>query len=224
LAKTLNKILRISNKNFSVKAAFHPTISISGSLQTNYSNAKNNTKLLNTTVNGYTTIGTVEGNGTKVLAPNTVSSYRYFAGGYGSQLNNNFGNGVSLNISVPIFNGGSARTNLKKALLNVKTTELQQQQDTLALKQQIYSAYIDATTSLEVFNASARAVTAAQKEYDFTDKRYSVGLLNLLELITIQSKLFAARLQQASAQYDYIFKVKVLEFDYELLALSLVEV
>jgi outer membrane protein len=65
---------------------------------------------------------------------------------------------------------------------------------------------------LETFNASSKTVAAAERAYDFAVKRWNVGLLNTLDLITTQNNLYTARQQRLLAQYDYVFKMKVLEF------------
>jgi outer membrane protein len=39
-----------------------------------------------------------------------------------------------------------------------------------------------------------------------------VGMLGTFDLITSQNNLFTAKLQNALNQYDYVFKMKVLEF------------
>jgi outer membrane protein len=65
---------------------------------------------------------------------------------------------------------------------------------------------------LEKFNSSLKSMDAAQKSYDFALKRYNIGILSTLELITDQNNLFRAKLQYVSNQFDYVFKMKVLEF------------
>jgi outer membrane protein len=94
----------------------------------------------------------------------------------------------------------------------VQTYELQKQQDNMTLKQDIYTAYTDAITSLQKFNANTKTVEATQKAFDFAQKRYDAGLLNTIDLITTQNNLYSARLQRLVAQFDYVFKMKVLEF------------
>ena len=136
----------------------------------------------------------------------------FFANPYFTQLSDNFNNGVGINISIPIFNGNSARINWQKQKLNVKSLTLQADLDNMTLKQNIYTSYTDAMTALQKFNASTKAVEAAQKAYDFSQKRYNAELLNTIDLIISQNNLFTARINQLSAQYDYVFKMKVLEF------------
>jgi outer membrane protein len=131
---------------------------------------------------------------------------------YFRQLNNNFGQAIGLGLSIPIFNGNNARINWQKAKLNVVNAELQKEQGELTLKQDIYQAHANAVSALEKFNATKKQVETSQKAYDFSRKRFDVGLLNSIDLIINQNNLFRARINMASAQYDYIFKMKLLEF------------
>lgn len=185
-----------------------PTVSLGANLQTNYSNAKNQAEFIG--ISGFSPIGIVKGTTDTVIVPQ--QDYRFFSDPFGRQLQNNFGNGVGISLSVPIFNGGTARTNWRRAQLNIRSYELQTQQDNLTLKQDIYEAYTDAVTSLEKFNATTKSVETAERAFDFATKRYNIGLLNTIELLQTQSTLYRARLERTLAQYDYVFKMKVLEF------------
>jgi outer membrane protein len=66
--------------------------------------------------------------------------------------------------------------------------------------------------AMQKFNSSAKAVESAEKSYNFSLLRYNVGMLGTLELVTNQNNLFRAKLQNISNQFDYVFKMKVLEF------------
>jgi outer membrane protein len=137
--------------------------------------------------------------------------YKAFQG-YGDQLSNNFGQQVGLTLNIPIFNGNSQRTNYKKAQLNVATAKLTKENDLLNLKQGVYQAYYNAVASLEKFEANKKAVTVAEKSFDLSSKRYSIGMLNTIDYLTNQNNLFTARINVLIAQYDYVFRMKVLEY------------
>jgi len=194
------------------RGAMYPSLSLNASLGTNYSNLKSNPQLIGSSINGFNPIGVVKASGDTVLAPNIVPRYRFYASPFGTQINDNFSNGIGLNISVPLFNGLLARTSYKRAKLNVSSYELQRDQDNLTLKQNIFTAYTDAITAFQKLNASKKSVETAQKANDFAQKRYDIGLLNTIDLITNQNNLFRARIDVISAQFDYVFKLKVLEF------------
>lgn len=113
---------------------------------------------------------------------------------------------------MPILNGGQARFAYQRAKLNLANGELTKNLADQTLKNDIYKAYYQATAALQKFNATAVTVTAVQKTYDFAVKRHELGLLNTFDLITSQNNLTRAKLDNALAQFDYVFKMKVLEF------------
>ncbi len=206
----VNNLRLLAAKKYAdaAKGNLYPSISVGAALQTNYSTQKN--RFRNPVLKGFDTIGVVSGSNAAVLAPSFT--YSTFANPYFDQFSNNLNSGVGLTLSVPVFNGRQARTNWEKQKLQVQNLSLQQESDNLSLKQDVYKAYTDAMTALQKFNSSSKAVEATQKAYDFSQKRYNVGLLNTIDLIISQNNLFTARVNKLSAQYDYVFKMKVLEF------------
>ena len=129
-----------------------------------------------------------------------------------NQLSSSFRQQVGLSLNIPIFSGGQLRTNYERSKLTIKNAELQQEADNQKIKQDIYQSYNAATIALEKFNASQKSVAASQRTLDFAQKRYEVGMLGTFELITQQNNLFRAKLQDVLNQYDFVFKMKVLEF------------
>ena len=211
----INKLnLQSAIKNVAaVKGDMYPSLSLFGGLDSRYSDAQ---KIrVKSFVKDYVNIGTVTVGGTpylvSTLEPQTIPT-GFSKNTYFRQLNDNFSQSAGLGLNIPIFNGGPARTNWKKAKLNVTTVELQNEQDALTLKQDIYQAHANAIAAVQKFNASSKSVETSQKAYDFAKKRFDVGLLNTIDLITNQNNLFRAKINKASAQADYVFKMKLLEF------------
>lgn len=128
------------------------------------------------------------------------------------QINNTYKKSIGLTLTVPMFNGWQQRTTVAKAKINVYSQELIRDLDNQKLRQDIYTAHANAVAALQKYNASSTGVMAAQKAYDFATKRFNLGLMNTIDYITTQSKLFRAQVDKVSAQYDYIFKMKLLEF------------
>jgi outer membrane protein len=94
----------------------------------------------------------------------------------------------------------------------VLQTQLQDEQERVNLKTNIYNAYQDAFSALQKYNATIRNVEVSQKALDFSKKRLDIGLLGTLDYIVTQNNLFRARIEEVSNRYDYVFKMKVLEF------------
>jgi outer membrane protein len=139
---------------------------------------------------------------------------------FGSQLVDNFRQNIGLSVSVPIFNGGSLRIGYERSKLNIDNLQLQKLQDDQKLKQDIYQAYNAALIALEKYNASQKSVAASEKSYTFSGKRFNVGMLSTFELITAQNNLLRSKLEYTINRFDYVFKIKVLEF-YKGLGLKL---
>jgi outer membrane protein len=210
-------LLAAQKNSLAAKGALYPTISAFGSLATNYGYFK--TPLYSQIFSGYIPSGLVVSNGQggyidvqrPVFTNGTKSGY-ITSDPFSSQLSNNFGQQLGISISIPIFNGWQSKANYSRSKINIRNLEYQKDLDNKTLKQNIYQAYNSALVAMEKLTSSKRAVESAQKSFDFTVKRYNVGMLGTLELVTNQNNLFRAKLQYVLNQFDYVFKMKVLEF------------
>jgi outer membrane protein len=55
-------------------------------------------------------------------------------------------------------------------------------------------------------------VKTAERSFELASKRYDLGVMQTIEWLTIQNNLTRAKVDRLIAQYDYVFKMKVLEF------------
>ena len=204
--------LKAAEKNAAAaKGGLFPTISMFGSLGTGFnSRAQEITGV--SQINA--PLGKVNVGGTdyNVFPLQPFSNYNYGKTAFFPQLNQNFRQSIGLSLNVPIFNGYSARTNYERSRINIKNQQLQKDLDNQSLKQNIYQAYNAAVVALEKYNAGKKSLETADRTYSFAQKRFEVGMMSTFELITNQNNLFRARLENALNQFDYVFKMKVLEF------------
>jgi len=218
-------MLRLQSSQMNVKvanASLYPVISAFAGLGSNFANPFK--KVTNVSFAGYgnpdPTTGAVTINNTQYFLQqpqfNITQGQKSFGElwkGYGTQVEQNFRQNIGFSIFVPIFsNGGAARAAHERSKLNVKSAEITIQQADQQLKQDIYQSYTNALSALERFNATEVTVAASQKTYDFSLKRFDVGLLGTFELLINQNNLTTAKLNRLVAQYEYVFRMKVLEF------------
>ena len=211
--------IKAAEKNIAInKAQMYPTLNFGVNLATNFYNSFKRVDGYN--INGYSPNGdvvTIGANNYLINSPNiSVKQSRNSIGeiwnGYGSQLNNNFGQTLGFSLTVPIFDNGQYRTAYEQSKLTYKTQLLNKEGADLTLKQNIYTSYSNAISALQKSNAGKKSVESNQKAFDFATKRYELGLLSTIDLLTNQNNLLRAKLQQVSNEYDYIFKMKLLEF------------
>lgn len=128
------------------------------------------------------------------------------------QFDNNFRQIISVNLSIPLFNGWQSQYNIRQARINMLTQELNKSQAELNLKQDVYKAYNDARNSIQKYYAAERSANAARRALEFAQKRYDLGLINTVEYLTTQNTMFSAASRLASSKYDLIFKLKVIDY------------
>ena len=131
---------------------------------------------------------------------------------YGDQVERNLSESVGLNLSIPIFNGLQSRTAVKQARLGRINAELQLKDQKNQLYASVQQAYNDAQAAKRQFDASDKSVRAMELAFDYAEKRYEVGMMNSLEFNTSANNLTRARSEMLRSKYDYIFKMKVLDF------------
>lgn len=197
------------------KASMYPTLSAFGSIGSRYSSLFPDQENIVVRPTGKVdTLGFVE------IAPGTI---RYAVRPnfqvatqntpFNRQLFNvNLSQAVGLSLSIPIFNNRQLRTNWERARLNAESIRLQVEGDNLTLQQDIYTAYTNAINAQQRHRAALKGVEAAERAFDFSQKRYNAGLLQTIELITNQNNLYRSRLDALAAQYEFVFRMKLLEF------------
>jgi len=196
----------------SAKGAMYPTLSLSAAIGTNW--ASNVTEQDLTRISGpFTdTIGGVKVNGTDYVVTRPRFDIGTKKSSFGNQISNNFQQQVGISLSIPILNGWQLRTNYKRAKLDLYNQQLTRDLDNQKLRQDIYTAHANAVAAIQKYYAASKGVDASQKAFDFATKRFNLGLMNTIDYITTQNNLFQAQINKVSAQYDYIFRMKLLEF------------
>lgn len=208
--------LRTQSLQQQVKAArgqLYPTISAFGGMTTSYSSAL---KRLPSGANVPITIpigftGTGSATNPNVFAETFVPS-GFEKATFIRQLDYQLRQNVGLSLNIPIFNGHQSRAGWERSKLNLRNQQLQNERDNLQLKQDIYNAYNSALAAMQRFIAAQKAVTTAEYSYTLSKKRYEAGLLRTIDLITNQNNFFRAKIEVLLNQYDYVFRMKVLEF------------
>lgn len=156
------------------------------------------------------------------LQPTLTGSYsfssNYFTSGlfdtpdFETQISDNKSHNISLRLNIPIFNGFSLRNDVKRNKVNLERAKTQQEQANLDLETKVYQAYNDARGALKAYEAAQKTLSAREEAFSYSKERYNVGLLNAFDYGQSQNRYEAAQSDVIRTKYDYIFKLKVLEF------------
>lgn len=133
-----------------------------------------------------------------------------------AQLENNDGISYGFSVNVPIFNGNSARNNVRRAKINVLQSKLSLEQTKLDLENAINQAYVDVQTFYQAYDAALKTLEARETAFEYARERYEVGVMNAFDYGQAQARLDNAKATVIRAKYDYIFRLKILEFYFGL--------
>ncbi|WP_166962881.1 TolC family protein [Yeosuana marina] len=156
------------------------------------------------------------------LQPTLTGSYsfssNYFKSGlfetpdFETQISDNKSHNFALRLNIPIFNGFASRNEVNRNKVNLERAKIKLEQANLDLETKVYQAQNDAKGALKAYEAAQKTLNAREEAFNYSKERYNVGLLNAFDYGQSQNKYEAAQSDVIRAKYDYIFKLKVLEF------------
>lgn len=132
--------------------------------------------------------------------------------GYFRQLGGNVNLSAGLSARIPIFNGYNAKFRTTSATIQQRQAEVQAENVRLRLRQDIETAYVNMSNSAKKYSALGNQVRALEESYRAAESKFNVGSLNSLDYSISKSNLDRARVNQIQAKYDYIFRIKILDY------------
>ena len=131
---------------------------------------------------------------------------------FGQQFKDNRGQAFGAQLSIPIFNGWSARNNVERSKVNLEKSKIAVEQEELTLQRNVYTAFTDAKGGLNAYESALSALDARQEAYNYAKEKYAVGMMNSFDFNQSQTLYTVAQSEVLRTKYDYIFKIKILEF------------
>ncbi len=128
------------------------------------------------------------------------------------QLKNNLSRYIGLNLNLPIFDRLSTFNSCRQAKLNIKHQQLALEHTRKQLFKEIQTAYLHLVASIEKRRTSRQLIVLAEEAFVYATEQYNSGKSSVFDFAQAQSQLVRAQSEEAKARYDYLFKMKVMEF------------
>ncbi len=139
---------------------------------------------------------------------------------FADQMQDNLSTTLNIGLRIPIFNGWMAGTNISNAKLSVMNSQLGLETSRNNLYKEIQQALADATAARKKYLATQQALASMEESFMYTEQKFEVGLVNTVDYNTEKNRLAQTQSDLLQAKYDYIFKMKILDF-YRGIPLSL---
>ncbi|RYZ29658.1 MAG: TolC family protein [Chitinophagaceae bacterium] len=110
---------------------------------------------------------------------------------------------VSLNLRIPIFNGGATKSRIKQTEISIKKLNEDIANTSLGLNLAFENAKTQINNSIVTLNAQKKNVQLAQDVYSNTQNNYNNGLATLTDLLNAETSLTEANNNYSSALLNY---------------------
>ena len=147
---------------------------------------------------------------------NTRISYVENLPSFQDQFNLNKGQTYGFGINIPIFQGRAISNNIQRTKINLERLKFQYEQEKLNLENTVYQAYNDLVGAIKLYDASNKTVKSLRSAFEDATDRYLLGSLNSFDFIQSKQAYEASVSENIRAKFDYIFRLKVLEFYFGL--------
>lgn len=193
------------------KGALQPSITGFYSFSTRASYSEIVTGFTPDTANPFSVIAQVEGTGQNVLQQNFLPIFSK-AAPLLDQFSDNKGHNFGLQLTIPVFNGFSARGNVERSKISFERNNNTLKQAKLDLETNVYRSITDAKGALNTYESSLTTMEARKEAFNYAKERYEVGMMNAFDYNQSQTLFINAQSDVVRAKYDALFKMKIVEF------------
>ena len=201
------------------RGRYYPTLTLNGSIFTQYASTANKRFIADGTTSliPLTALDAM-GNPVPVISDNNVPLFQQINNGtfedftFWNQLDFNLRKFVGFSLQVPIFNGLQTRSSVINAKVALKRAEYNAENTKNLLRQRIEQAYADALAASKTYTASKSQTEAATESFRMTQQRLNAGAANTFDYTQAQNNLVRAQSDFVRSKYDYIFRMKILDF------------
>jgi len=206
----------VSSANYGVKLAQSgrvPSVAFSAQLNSNYvQGLPYFTEYY--TLTTYTLVenpltGSIDQVPQEINVPNPNSQTAYTVA---NQLLDNRNQFLGVGVQIPLFNGGQTHSAVQRAKIQLDNALIDQAQAELNVRQTIERAYLDATGALAIYEASQTSAEASEVALENAQVNFETGTISAFDYSLSKNQFLAAKSREIQSKFDYLFKVKVLEF------------
>ena len=131
---------------------------------------------------------------------------------FANQFRNNRGGYIQVGLSIPIFNGLSARSSKRRAANAYRSAQLEQVAMERAVESEVSQTWQEMQGFGKQYIQGQKKVSAAQLAYDGAERKFENGLISALDLQTAANTLLQAKSDKLRARLQYIIKSRMVDY------------
>ncbi len=206
--KAANTRILVAERQIALeRGRMSPTISLIGSLSTGYSEASQ--QFVGQENFGPVQVGYLQDE-TPVYADDIHNIFERKP--YRDQIRDNFSQFVGFSLRIPIFNRLDVRTRIQHSKVDLDRAQNRYELTRNNLHKTIHQAHADALAAWQKYQATIKSLDAFSESFDYTRQRFELGMVSSVEFNEAQTRLASAEREALQAKYDFVFKMKIMEF------------
>ncbi len=131
---------------------------------------------------------------------------------FANQFRNNRGGYIQVGLSIPIFNGLTARSSKRRAANAYRSAQLEQVAVERAVESEVAQTWQEMQGFGKQYIQGQKKVSAAQLAYDGAERKFENGLISALDLQTAANTLLQAKSDKLRARLQYIVKSRMVDY------------
>ncbi|MBC8753101.1 TolC family protein [Kordia sp. YSTF-M3] len=132
------------------------------------------------------------------------------------QISDNKSHAFGLRLNIPILNGFSARNNVRRNEIAIERAKLNLDQVKIDLEATVNQAYNDTKGALKAYEAAEKTLVSRKEAHKYSTERFNEGMMNSFDFSQSKQRLESAESDVVRTKFDYIFRLKILEFYFGL--------
>lgn len=132
-------------------------------------------------------------------------------GSWGSQFTGNNVNQIGVTISIPLWNKGKTRSNVKQNDFQLRQAELEAKQTELDVRSSLEKEYLNVVSMQHKYLAAEESNNAYEETFRVFSSQFEAGSVSTTELLQQQNNYLSALNEFIQSKYSYLLNCKVLD-------------
>ena len=131
---------------------------------------------------------------------------------FSEQVKNGWNNSIGLILSLPLFSNRETKSAIEKAKIQYESSQLDLTNAQKSLYKEIESIWLDASSAQQQFVAAESKLKSCRSSYELVNEQFSLGMKNIIELLTEKNNLMSAQQERIQAKYMALLNRTLLTF------------
>ncbi|AXG69523.1 outer membrane efflux protein BepC [Kordia sp. SMS9] len=132
------------------------------------------------------------------------------------QVSDNKNHSFGVRLNIPVLNGFRNRNNVRRQKVNIDRAKFNLEQTKINLEATVNQAYNDTRGALKSYEAAEKTLIARREAHKYSTERFNEGMMNSFDFSQSKQRLESAESDVVRTKFDYIFRLKILEFYFGL--------